>query len=145
MSKMNWDRVRKENQARRSGSEWISLDGSGYPPEPDPPSTRKEVIRKKPSPARMLGCACKKTVGFVGQHKKRCPLRKDNVSDTPAWNTPDPVLGKHSDGIKKQLSALGDFLSSLETHANAGHRSDESHKETIRRLIQVLQDELREA
>ena len=30
-AKMNWDRLRKETQTRRSGSEWIGSDAVGRP------------------------------------------------------------------------------------------------------------------
>jgi len=145
MARMNWDRVRKENQARRSGSEWIASDGPGLGPtaESKPPSIRKAGFARSPL-GRMPGCTCKKTVGYAGEHKKICPLRKSHVLDAHPRTTPDPTRREYPECIKKQLSAVGDFLSSLQSQMNADHRIAESHEKSIRRLIQVLQDELRD-
>lgn len=145
MARMNWDRVRKESQARRSGSEWVGSDGPGLGPtaESKPPSIRKASLGRSPL-GRIPGCACKKPVGFVGQHRKFCPLRKNHVPDVHPRTDPDRALGGYPECIKKQLSAVSDFISSLQSQVNADHRAAESHQENIRRLIQVLQDELRD-
>jgi hypothetical protein len=144
MAKMNWDRVKKENQVRRSGSEWISSDDSGFTPEPDPLPVRKAVFRRS-LPARLPGCACNKRLGFVGQHRKKCPLRKDRAPNAFVQTGDSRAVREHPVCIKKQLSAVGDFLSSLQSQEKAGYRFDESHKVTVRRLIQVLQEELENA
>jgi len=145
MARMNWDRVRKESQARRSGSEWVGSDGPGLGPTAvsKPPSIRKASFGRSPL-SRIPGCACKKAVGFVGQHKKFCPLRKNHVPDVHSRTIPDPPNREYPLCIKKQLSAVSDFISSLQSQVNADHRSAESHQTNIRRLIQVLQDELRD-
>jgi len=98
LAKMNWDRVRKESQERRSGSEWIGIDNAapqpgGKPLKPKGPSPTHpspdhllprhlspmmpptRTVRRSPI-SRMPGCVCKKAVGFAGLHKKRCPLAK---------------------------------------------------------------------
>jgi hypothetical protein len=140
MARMNWDRVRKETQARRSGSEWVGSDDPGLGPTSGlGPSSPTKGFFEKNSLGRMPGCACRKTVGFLGQHKKFCPLRQSHgpVANPPTTRRPHR---EYPDGIKKQLSALRDFLSSLQ--ANADHRGGESHQNMIRRLIQVLQGEL---
>lgn len=143
MARMNWDRVRKENQARRSGSEWIASGEqvSGLTAEPKPPFTRKVFSGRIP-PCRMPGCACRKTTGFFGQHKKFCPLRKSPNPDVQTETTPNTARGEYPESIKKQLSAVSDFLSSLQSHMNAGTMIAEPHRKIIRKLIQVLQSEL---
>jgi hypothetical protein len=149
MAKMNWDRVKKENQVRRSGSEWISSDDSGFTPEPDPlpvsPLPVRKAVFRRSFPARVPGCACNKRLGFVGQHRKKCPLRKDRAPNGFVQTGDSRVVREHPVCIKKQLSAVGDFLSSLQSQEKAGYRFDESHKVTVRRLIQVLQEELENA
>ena len=127
MARMNWDRVRKESQARRSGSEWVGSDGPGLGPtaESKPPSIRKASFGRSPL-GRIPGCACKKTVGFVGQHKKFCPLRKNHGPDVHPRTDPDRALGGYPECIKKQLSAVSDFISSLQSQVNADRRMAES-------------------
>lgn len=144
MAKMRWDRVRKENQARRSGSEWVGSDSPGLGPaafDSKPPLIRKAVFGRS-CLVRMPGCACNKIVGFVGQHRKTCSLRTSPGPVHPR-TTSDPAHREYPECIKKQLSVVGDFLSSLQSQMNADHRIAESHQKNIRRLIQVLQDELR--
>src|SRR5208337_2926442 len=117
MAKMRWDRVRKENQARRSGSEWVGSDGLGVGSvtfDLKPPLIRRAVFRISHL-GRMPGCTCKKTVGFVGQHRKTCSLRTSPGSDVHPRTTPDPASREYPECIKKQLSAVGDFLSSLQS------------------------------
>ena len=143
MAKMNWDRVKKENQVRRAGSEWISSDDSGFTPEQDPQPVKKAFRRSLP--ARVPGCACNKQLGFVGQHRKKCPLRKDSPRNAFVQTGDSRTVREHPVCIKKQLSAVGDFLSSLQRQEKAGYRFDESHKATVLRLIQVLQEELENA
>ena len=92
--KMNWDRVRKENLILKHGSAWVE---SGK--VTDPPSGSKSKVQKANS--RMLGpsmpgCTCGKATGFVGSHKKRCPLANANPSSKRS------VL--HSSRIAKQTS-----------------------------------------
>jgi hypothetical protein len=85
LAKMNWDRVKKESQERRSGAEWIGTDGPGLEPRgeskrpkrpsPKPPLLIRPIVQGS-TPGGMPGCVCKKAVGFVGLHRKSCPLRK---------------------------------------------------------------------
>lgn len=149
MARMNWDRVRKEDQARRSGSEWVGSDGLGpgnvtesRPPLVNRPPLIKRVALGRSLVNRMPGCTCRKTVGFNGQHKKFCPLRNRPKLNAHPQTHSEPVLTEYPERIKRQLSAVGDFLSSLQGQMNADDGIAESHQKNIRRLIQVLQDEL---
>ncbi len=78
-AKMNWDRVRKESQTRRSGSEWIGSDAVGTTPGKEIKSSRQRQYVQTGQPSgrsRMPGCFCGKVTGFRESHKKRCPLSK---------------------------------------------------------------------
>ena len=45
-AKMNWDRVRKETQTRRSGSEWIGSDAVGVTPGKEiKPSRQRQYVQ----------------------------------------------------------------------------------------------------
>jgi len=145
MAKMNWDRVRRESQAKRSGSEWIGSDDLGVTPialEPRLPVTADAFPRRNAF-RKMSGCLCTETVNFVGQHRKYCPFRKQSRSDAHLRISPQPFVRKNADCIRKQLSAVHDFLSTLQ--ANEKDRTVESHQKNIRTLIRVLQEELRNA
>ena len=144
MARMNWDRVRKESQAKRSGSEWIGSDDLGliFSAEPSPPSTKRGGSRRSEF-AKMPGCACQKAVGFVGQHRKICPLRKGPGLNVHPKAASDRTQKEYPQSIKNQLSAVGDFLSSLQSQMHADRRFTESHRQNTERLIQVLQEELR--
>lgn len=71
-AKMNWDRVRRENRVLQHGSAWIESGKVS-----DPPPT-KSTAKKRANPIHvgppMPGCICGKKVGFIGAHKKKCPL-----------------------------------------------------------------------
>jgi hypothetical protein len=74
MAKMDWWRVRLENLARRSGSEWIGSNGTGTGSSSEARLTGKAASRGSMRAARMPGCTCGKAVGFAQQHKKKCAL-----------------------------------------------------------------------
>ena len=80
-AKMNWDRVRRETQAKRSGSEWIGSDAVGVMAGEEIKSSQqsKAVKRNRPfGQPRMPSCLCGKVIGFKGSHKKKCPLSKSS-------------------------------------------------------------------
>jgi hypothetical protein len=144
--KMNWDRVRKENQSRRQGSEWI-----GPALELKRDSGSKPSPTKKAAPARihfgrvsMPGCTCKKTVGFIGLHKKKCPLGKGNQPQSLLPAKPGPTLRQFAECIQKvgQLAAVQDFLSSLQKKVNEDRTTSKADRVTARELIRVLQHDL---
>lgn len=77
-SRMNWDRVRKESLARVHGSEWVNPYAKEAPPtRKKKANRRKKRVRLGPA---MPGCTCGKSVGFQGQHKKRCPLCRIEIA-----------------------------------------------------------------
>jgi len=81
--RMDWDRVRKENLSMRKGSEWVDPEP---PPATNPGENRENSKQKSTNalsgpigkaiyvPPSLKGCRCGKRVGFIGAHKKRCPL-----------------------------------------------------------------------
>jgi hypothetical protein len=87
-AKMNWDRVRKENQSMRFGSTWIGADGIGPTPgNSTPPRKKKEPKKARANGwVRMSGCSCGKTVGFTGSHKKLCPISKTATKPTGTYS-----------------------------------------------------------
>jgi len=159
MTNMNWDRVRKETQIKRCGSEWLGEDPwvpTIGPQTKAPVGDGRGIKSKSASHAgilsgsrplnRIAGCTCKKAVGFNGQHKKTCPLRNGALRRVAPQKSLKPAPAEeHTPRIKRQLSAVGDFLSSLERQTNANCAGAELHRENIRKLIQVLQKELNDA
>lgn len=75
--KMKWDRVRKENLARRHGSEWVVSSVQLDRWKQNKRKKKRKQRRKRGHIAgpRMPGCTCGKPVGFSGEHKRGCPLR----------------------------------------------------------------------
>lgn len=69
--RMNWDRVRMENRAHRQGAEWIQPEDKGSGSDGRWHNSVREA-GKTPIP----GCSCGKKVGFKGDHKAGCKLRK---------------------------------------------------------------------
>jgi len=133
MTRMNWDRVRKEHQAERSGSEWFGQDGL---------LSETELSTLQARSCSVPGCTCNKKVGFTGQHKKYCLLRKrlKPTAMPRAIMASAPI--QYPQQIKDQLSALSDFFSSLENQVKSGRGNAEVHRDNIRKLIRVLQAEL---
>jgi hypothetical protein len=83
--KMNWERVHKEDLARKHGSEWAGQEQSVS-------SKAGKKSRTKPRPHGTIinGCTCRKHVGFVGEHQRSCPLR--GSAATPKALTTPKVL-----------------------------------------------------
>ena len=98
---MNWSRVRTENLSLLHGSEWVkpsddtlfSLGSKGSENSTGRQKKRKKKrpgsgLRRKSRPIQnavnlaqsIAGCTCGKSLGFTGQHKKACPLRKPESS-----------------------------------------------------------------
>lgn len=99
--RLNWERVRKENLSRLHGSEWVkpsddTLLSLAWKSNENGKGKQKKNKKKKlgwglkgksrrlpkvvPLAKRMVGCTCGKAIGFTGQHKKSCPLRKPEAS-----------------------------------------------------------------
>jgi hypothetical protein len=117
--KMNWDRVRKENLARLHGSDWVEIDPllagtattfTGPPTFAPSPLVNKRNRKSKknkknksrrpkailPLAARMLGCTCGKPTGFIGLHKKRCPLCGDGALPSDISRREPALVGSRS-------------------------------------------------
>ena len=144
MTRMNWDRVRKESQVKRFGSEWIATGdlGPGIAVEPVRPPKRKAIQRRIPV-ERMPGCTCKKPIGFTGQHKKNCPLCKNQARGINPHSTSQSAWTSYPQRVKRQLCAIDQFLSSMHAQMNGNGRVVvKEHQENIQKLIQILQDEL---
>lgn len=144
--KMNWDRVRKENQARRNGSEW-----------PEPALELRPRVKSKPSPTKkivssriplgrvsMPGCTCKKAVGFTGLHKKKCPLNKSKQPQSDLHTESGPTLRQFAECIKKvgQLPATQNFLSILQKDLERDPKITKADRQTAQQLIRALQEGL---
>jgi hypothetical protein len=131
MTRMNWDRVRKEHQAQRSGSEWFGQDGL---------LSETSLSALQARSGDVPGCTCNKKVGFIGQHKKYCLLRKRLKPTASIRGRIVPTAPiNYPQQIKDQLAALSDFFSSLEVLLKSGRGNAEVHRDNIRRLIKVLQ------
>src|SRR5712675_1310010 len=90
-AKMNWDRVRKENQTKRSGSAWIGLDAMGSTLSKTIKPSGKKKSPKKKHPvgwSRMPGCTCGKAIGFGGSHKKKCSQSINPRADSNSNQNP---------------------------------------------------------
>ena len=97
--RMNWDRVRVETLAHVHGSEWISPFADATLAHNKKRSKKKQTRCKKivPLAARMVGCTCGKAIGFIGLHKKRCPLCRPQVSMALAKHV---AVVAHSDEVR---------------------------------------------
>lgn len=147
MAKMDWDRVRKENQSRRYGSEWIGSDAVSLKPgsesRPSPPRNTIPVGTRL-GRTTIPGCTCHKLAGFVGLHKKTCPMRKSNWNYDRLQANFSPTLQQFGASIKKvrQSSTLRSFLSILVTRIDADNMIRKEDREQVQKLIHILQDEL---
>jgi hypothetical protein len=138
-AKMNWDRVRKETQTRRSGSEWISADPVGATPGKEIKSSRQRQYvqtSQRSGRSRMPGCSCGKVIGFRGSHKKRCPLSKSlNLRINSNSNR-----NSFSECIRKagKLPSTREFLSSLQTAIELARSFSEHDRQGALKLIRAL-------
>ena len=151
---MNWDRVRKENQLQRSGSDWIGSDSVlaslQEPRESPKKSSRKPLRATRTSGKRrrlnlvvanpMPGCTCNKPVGFASEHKKTCPLRVDGAT-VAHHPIPDPTILNFAECIKKcgRTPEANEFVSKLLTGAQTNGANGSVQHEKLRVLLQVFQ------
>jgi len=156
MTSMNWDRVRKETQIKRYGAEWLGEDPWVPTIGPNENAPVGDLIRNTSKSASHAGtlsgsrplnridaCTCKKAVGFSGQHKKSCPLHRGTLHRVARQKGLTAAsIEEHTPRIKRQLSAVRDFLISLESQTSPHCSGAELHREKIKTLIQVLQEEL---
>jgi hypothetical protein len=145
--KMNWDRVRKENQSRRYGSEWIGSDAVGLIPGAEAkPSPKKKVASRRTPLDRVLmpGCTCRKKVGFGGLHKKSCPVSKSNKPQAELNANSLPTLRQFAECMKKtgKLSDLRSFLSILQKEVDVDGQVAKEDRVSALKLIQTLRDYL---
>jgi hypothetical protein len=141
-AKMNWDRVRKESQARRSGSAWIGSDAVGPTAAKETkPSRRGESTGSQSSRrSKMPGCTCGKIIGFSGSHKKKCPLSNSlNLRIDSSSNR-----NSFSECIKKagRLPSTREFLLSLETAIELARSFPEQDRQGALKLIRALLESL---
>jgi len=97
--RMNWDRVRKENLVHLHGSEWVSPVANASLANDKKKTNKKKRLRLRksvPPAALMVGCTCGKTIGFMGAHKKRCPLCRTQVLIASAKQV--AVIGRSDEG-----------------------------------------------
>jgi hypothetical protein len=87
--KMKWERVNTENRAHLHGSELIDpesrvLTSTGQlAPSYKPKGKLKLEGKRRPhSFAALPGCICGKPAGFVGLHKEKCPLSRNQKPAT---------------------------------------------------------------
>jgi hypothetical protein len=142
-AKMNWDRVRKESQTRRSGSDWIGADAVGPTPgkqiKPSQNKKAAKIIRTS-GLSRIPDCTCGKATGFVGKHKKTCLLSQRVNSRA------NPSLGRHpfTDCIKRAgdlLPARG-FLLSLQSELRLAQNIPLGDRPGAQKLVRALLDSL---
>jgi hypothetical protein len=144
---MNWDRVRKENQSRRSGTEWIGSETLGLTTGAPlkPPRIRKaDVGRTYFYKDIMPGCTCRKAVGFIGLHRKKCPLSKGHQPQSTLPAKSGPTLKQFADCIKRvgQLPATQNFLSILQKGVERDPKISKTDRQTAQQLIRALQEGL---
>jgi len=105
--KMNWDRVHKEDLARKRGSEWVENERMT-----SRSAARKPRLKPKQQGPVIQGCTCGKRIGFMGEHKRSCPLRTSSA--TKAALKAD--LGRHI-----SLSELASTLKRANHHELVRH------------------------
>jgi hypothetical protein len=142
-AKMNWDRVRKENQTKRSGSAWIGSDAVGSTPGKKIKPSGKRKSAKKSQPlgwSRMPGCICGKAIGFGGSHKKKCPRSNSRHSRADSSSSHNPF----AQCIKKagKLPPVRKFLSSLQTEVGLDHSIPVEDRQVAQKLIRALLESL---
>ena len=138
-AKMNWDRVRRETQAKRSGSEWIGSDAVGVMAGEEIKSSqqRKAVKRSQPlGRPSMPGCFCGKVIGFRGSHKNKCPL--SNSANLPINSRSN--RNSFSECIKNagKLPPTREFLSFLQIAIEFAQGFSEQDRQGAVKLIRAL-------
>jgi hypothetical protein len=146
-AKMNWDRVRKETQTRRSGSEWIGSDAVGATPSKEiRPSRQRQSLKRSQPPgrSRMLDRKCGKVIGFRGSHKKKCPLSNGlnlRINSSANRNSFSECVRKTEGG---ELPPTREFLSFLETAIEIARsfpdRDQQGGLKLIRALLEAIPD-----
>jgi hypothetical protein len=141
-AKMNWDRVRKESQARRSGSAWIGSDAVGPTAGEETKSSRRRESSGSQSSLRpkISGCICGKVIGFTGSHKKKCPLSNSSYLRTPSNSSLKPS----SEWIKKakKVTPAEQFIASLQTAVALARGIPVKDRQRALKLIRTLLDSL---
>ena len=141
-AKMNWDRVRKESQARRSGSAWIGSDASSPTEGKETKSSRKRASAGSRSSVlpKISGCICGKVLGFTGSHKKKCPLSNSSYLRTSSISSLKPS----SERIKKagKVTPAEQFFASLQTAVALARGIPLKDRQRALKLIRTLLDSL---
>ena len=150
--KMNWDRVRKENQIFHHGSAWVEITDPPLRSKGQSKATRPIAIGRK-----MPGCTCGKTVGFVGLHKKKCPLagglgaKKQYPSLAAAKNPRTSSMGQPFEGQTLTLAILSaalneagitqlwkDFVQAQIRHVNHASMLDQINRARISKVLEMF-------
>ena len=145
-AKMNWDRVRKETQTRRSGSEWIGSDDLGATPGKEIKSSQQRSVVMRTHPlgrSRMPDCICGKLIGFKGSHKRKCPL--SNSSHLPANSSLRRTSFSGSNNNVGKLPPTREFLSFLQTAIELARSFSEGDRQGALKLIRALLESIPDA
>jgi hypothetical protein len=120
--KMNWDRVRKENQSMRSGTDWIGQDKTGAEPS---------IKTKKKAHARAFS------------NKKRFRRIREATSVSTV-STPKPSLKEFTDLINRlrRQSSVKTFMTSLLHEVEHDRTVGEQGRKEADRLIRYLLNNL---
>jgi hypothetical protein len=139
--RMNWDRVHKEDLARKRGSEWA---------EKEKTNSRAAAVKSRPKPGRqepvIKGCTCGKRIGFIGEHKRTCPLRISRLGNiaVKAGSRKDFSLSEFASTIKRAghgelvRQLFGLELELLKRDATLSHRQRDETITAVRALLEEL-------
>ena len=148
--KMNWDRVRKENQSMRFGLDWIGSDAVGPRPgntcKPSPKGKAAEK-RQAQSRVRMPGCMCGKAIGFDGLHKQKCPLSSCNIPQSNLHADSPSNHKQFVECVRKagKLPPVREFLTSLQDQVAAARNIAGEDRQGAEKLIRALLESLADA
>jgi hypothetical protein len=146
--KMNYERQNKEDVARRNGSEWIGSDSVPVNSDSELQSSPESENASTEWPLGRImipGCICQKAVGFTGDHKKSCGIKRRSWNDADLKTNARPTLQDLGICMKKvrQSMAMSSFLSSLQKLIDDDRTVSSTDRQNSRNLIRALQEELR--
>lgn len=155
MTKMDWDRVHREDLGKRRRAKYgpakkRRLKVSTLKRKRKPPKSKKPpVLRQMPTSAiAMPGCTCGKVVGFTGLHKIACPMRRQNAVNVLAAHNPSGtnfVLSDFSSAVKTTGYAvllkrlLADCLKVLTEVPTIKAAQREKSESAVRAMLEQLE------
>ncbi len=145
-AKMNWDRVRKESQSRRSGSDWIGSDAMGPLPglKMEKPQKNKAAKKIRPSGwSRAPKNASGKVIAPAGARLEKSKIIDKTKLQAGASSSRNPFAECVKNAGK--LPPVGKFLSSLLNEVGISHGISIEDRQGARKLIRALQDSLADA